>query len=323
MENIIKKRKKTKKGFQLEDWPEHYLETVSCPICKENLFKKLYPKTYRRIVKCASCNLVFTNPRLKKKYLKDLYSEEYFNNTDSSHFGYENYIADEEKIIKTFSKRMSEIEKFSKKKGNLLDIGCATGFFMKAAKNRKWNVEGVEISEFAAQHAIKKYHFKIHIDDFLLLKLPNNYYDVITLWDVVEHFYDPVAALKKINKILAPGGILVLSTPDVESFPAKLTKDKGVGYKLSDEHLTYFSVETMKKLLESTGFVLTKKTHIGKHVSLPMLSDRVSIYSPVLGKLVKLVGSFLSENYFLYVNPFDIMCIYAKKTEGHNSHSKK
>lgn len=313
MENIIKARKKTRKGFQHEDWPDKYLEKVSCPLCKSNSFIKLYPHTYKRIVKCKLCSLIFTNPRLKKRYLKHLYSEEYFNNTDSSHFGYENYLADEEKIVKTFSKRIKAIEKITDKKGELLDIGCATGFFMKAAKNMEWKVEGVEISDFAAEYASKHFKFKVYKDDFLKLNLKENSYDVVTLWDVIEHFYDPKKALIKIRKILKPNGIVVLSTPDVDSVPAKITQSKWVGYKLSDEHLTYFSPKTLSRLLEETGFKVIKKTHIGKHVSLDMLSDRASIYSPIIGKLISASGKVLPSNYFLYVNPFDIMCVYANK----------
>lgn len=314
MENIIKERKKTKKGFQDEDWPNSFLEKISCPLCRNVTYKKLYPNTYKRIVKCNSCNLIYTNPRLKRKYLKYLYSEQYFKNTNSSHFGYENYLADEDKIVTTFSKRIKEIENVNKKKGKLLDIGCATGFFMKAAKDRKWKVEGVEISEFAGNYAAQHFGFKIYKKDFLTLSLKDESYDAITLWDVIEHFNDPKAALKKINKLLKPNGILVLSTPDASSLPAKLAKDKWVGFKLSDEHLTYFSDKTMSSLLKSAGFEVVKKNHVGKHVSLPMLADRASIYSPIIGKSITLISKLLPNNYFLYINPFDIMCVYAKKT---------
>jgi len=315
MENLIKVRQKTKKGFQNEDWPSNYLEKIPCPLCKSTSYKKLYPKVYRRIVKCSKCNLILTNPRLKKRYLKHLYSEEYFNNTNSSHFGYENYLADEEKIVRTFKKRVEAIEKVVLKKGKMLDIGCATGFFMKAARDNKWRVEGIEISEYAASYAKEHFGFKVYSKDFLTLSLPEKTYDVITLWDVIEHFNNPTAALIKIRKLLKPNGILVLSTPDVNSIPANLTGSKWVGYKLSDEHLTYFSIKTMTNLLEKTGFSVVKKSHIGKHVSLPMLSDRASIYSPILGKLINLIGRLLPKSYFIYINPFDIMCIYAKRAE--------
>ena len=313
MENIIKVRKKTRKSFQDKDWPSQYLEIIPCPLCKSNIYKKLYPSTYKRVAGCLSCGLIYTNPRLKNKYLKYLYSKEYFNNTESTHFGYEDYLADENKIVKTFSKRIDDIEKIAKNKGTLLDIGCATGFFMKAAKDKKWKVEGVEISDFAANYASKRFKFKIYKDDFLNLDLPKNHYDVVTLWDVIEHFNDPKKSLAGINKILKPGGLLVLSTPDVNSWPSKITRDKWVGYKLSDEHLAYFSDKTMKMLLLQTGFSMIKKKYIGKHVSLRMLSDRVSLYSSILGKGIYLICKLLPTNYFIYVNPFDIMCIYARK----------
>jgi 2-polyprenyl-3-methyl-5-hydroxy-6-metoxy-1,4-benzoquinol methylase len=312
MENLIRARTKTRKGFQDEDWPHQFLEKISCPLCGSKNFTKLYPKFYRRLVVCKNCDLIYTNPRLRREHLEHLYSEDYFKNTESSHFGYEDYLGDEKKIVKTFSGRVKEIEKLAPK-GKILDVGCATGFFLKAASDRDWKVGGVEISEFASKYAREHFKFNVHQGDFLSLNLPKNSYDVITLWDVIEHFYDPKYTLHKVNRMLKGGGLLVISTPDVDSLPAKLTRDKWVGYKLSDEHLTYFSSKTIKRILEDTGFKVVKKNHVGKHVSIQMLSDRVSIYSPMIGKTIKLLGSFLPDNYFLYVNPFDIMCIYAKK----------
>jgi len=314
MKNLIKTRNKKRNDSQNEDWPKDYLEKVNCPLCKSTSYRKIYPKIYKRVVLCDNCHLIYTNPRLKKKHLKHLYSEDYFHNSNSSHFGYENYLGDEKKIIKTFSKRIASIEKTSHgKKGKLLDIGCATGFFLKAARDRNWDVEGVEISEFAAKYARKHFKFKIYQNDFLNLNLPNNYYDVITMWDVIEHLYHPRAALSKIYKLLKPNGLLIFSTPDVTSLPSKLTRDKWVGYKLSDEHLTYFSTNTAKHLIENSGFSVIKKNYVGKYVSLPMLSDRASLYHPLLGKIISIFEKFFPKNYSLYVNPFDIMCIYAKK----------
>lgn len=312
MKSLLNKRIKSKNSKEFEDWPKEYLEIVSCPICFSKKNKKLYPKKYKRIVKCANCGLIYTNPRLKKKYLKHLYSEDYFRNNKSAHFGYENYLGDENKILTTFNSRIEDIEE-NVAKGRLLDVGCATGFFMKAAKDRGWVVEGNEISKFASDYAKKNYKFSIFNEDFLNLPVPKIKYDLITMWDVIEHFYDPISAVKKASNLLNPDGMLVISTPDVNSIPAKITKDKWIGYKLSDEHLTYFSSKTISALLKSGGFEIVKKKHIGKHVSIPMIADRASIYNNKLGYLIRKTQFFFPKKYFLYVNPFDIMCIYAKK----------
>lgn len=313
MKSLIKVRKKTRKGFQKKDWPSQYLETISCLNCKSKSYIKPYPKTYRRIVSCNKCGLIYTNPRLKKRFLERLYSKEYFNNSNSDHFGYENYVGDQEKIIKTFSKRIKTIEELYGKKGKILDVGCATGFFLKAARDRNWKTEGVEVSKFATDYARTHYKFKIHQGNFLTLKITPNSYDIITLWDVIEHFHNPILALNKINKLLKPGGLLILSTPDAKSIPAKLTRERWVGYKLSDEHLGYFSRQTLESLLNNAGFSIVKDQHIGKHVSLNMLSNRASIYSPIFGKIITIMSKFFPKNYYLYINPFDIICIYAKK----------
>lgn len=311
MEEVIEKHTQKKRGSLEESWSKNLLEEIACPLCNSLHYRLLYPKYYSRLVKCK-CTLIYTNPRLKSGYLQHLYSKEYFQNENSLHFGYENYLSDQPKINKTFEGRLNHIKKFIKT-GNLLDIGCATGFFMHVAARQGWNVEGVEISSFAANYARKHFGFKIHQLDIQSFKHTPNSFDIITMWDTIEHFTNPIQVLKKIKLLLNDNGLLVFSTPDASSIPAKLTRHRWVGYKLSDEHLTYFSKKTVSLLCEKAGFRIIKTSYIGKHVSFPMLADRASLYSPLLCNIVKGANKFFPKDFYLYVNPFDIMCVYAKK----------
>ena len=293
-------------------WPPKYLENTSCPLCNSNTYIQVYPQHFPRIVTCVVCRLIYTNPRLKSKYLEELYSEEYFKNDHSSVLGYSNYLQDKENIIKTFDKRLSKIETFVPV-GKLLDVGCATGFFMYSAKMRGWKVEGVEISEYAASYVREHYGFKVHVGDIQRIDLPANTYDLITLWDVIEHLGNPIEAIKILKRALKKNGVLVFSTPDVRSLPAKLTKHKWIGYKLSDEHLTYFSKKTVALLLEKAGLYLISSKHVGKYVNFSLFTDRVGLYNKAVGAVLNIAQFVLPKDLGFYVNPFDIICVYAKQ----------
>lgn len=295
-------------------WPKTYLEIILCPLCKEKGWKKLYPKHHARIVQCISCGLIYTNPRLKPRFLKHLYSEEYFKNNNSHVMGYTDYVKDEENITKTFLKRLRAIEKYAKK-GRLLDVGCATGFFLNSARENGWSVEGVEVSDFAADFARKRFDLQVYKGDISTINLPKNRYDVITLWDVIEHVTDPINVLKHLRMNLTDNGILVITTPDADSIPARLAKHMWMGYKLSDEHLMYLSKKTIENLLERAGLAMIDNHHVGKHVYFSLFANRVGMYSKLAGKLLNLFGKVLPHTLSFYVSAFDIMCVYAKKDE--------
>lgn len=299
-----------------ELWPKSYLVKIGCPICSDKNFTKVYPLIYPRIVKCRGCGLVYTNPRLKEKYLSKIYNENYFNNENSEMLGYENYIADQIKIEKTFEKRIKSLsKKVSLRSGNLLDIGCAFGFFLNVVKKYGYTANGVEISEFAVKHARERFNHRVILGNFDNIKISDKY-DCVTMWDVIEHVPDPKFTLRKISTLLNKSGLLIISTPDVGSIPAKLTKHRWVGFKLSDEHLTYFSIFTLQKLLEDTGFEIIDHRSTGKYVSLDMLSDRIGLYFPLLGKMMLFFVRILKLKMTLYVSSMDIMMVCARKKQS-------
>lgn len=292
--------------------PKQLLKEIPCPLCGSSKKTKVYLQHYPRLVKCLSCSLIYTNPRLKKENLENLYVREYFQNENSSVFGYQNYLGDENKIRKTFIKRLKTIEKI-KSPGSLLDVGCAMGFFMDIAQNNGWQTKGIDISEFATSFAKNKLNLDVKTGNIQEFNLPDNSFDLITLWDVIEHLDDPLTCLKKINLALKKDGLLVFSTPNVASLPAKLARHRWVGYKLSDEHLTYFSPQTIALLCKKTGFRVVKSHSLGKYVSLSLFADRLSLYSKTAGKFFKFIDYFFPKTFNLYLSAFDIICVYAKK----------
>jgi len=312
MRSISKKKQKWTDFYLGDKVSSEALETTKCPICGTDKSSKLFFKYYRRLVKCQKCHLIYTNPRIKKEYIKKLYSSHYFKNNQSSVVGYKNYQADETKIRLTFKRRILEIMK-NIKTGKLLDLGCAMGFFVDESQKLGWQADGIEISDYAVKYSQTQLHLNIKQGDIQDVHLENNRYDLITMWDVIEHLSDPKDVLNKINKALNKDGVLVFSTPDIGSIPAKVSGHHWIGYKLSDEHLTYFSLETLKLLCEKTGFKIIKTRHIGKYVSFSLFAERLGDYSKGLGKIAQMVNFLIPKSLKFYLNPLDIICVNAKK----------
>jgi len=263
-----------------------------------------------KLVKCPACSLIFVSPMPEPAALKEIYEADYYNNKNSLEIGYDDYSKEEANIRKTALKRLRYIERYAKK-GKLLDVGCAFGFFMDTARRNGWDTSGIEISHVASEHALKL-GLNVTEGNIDIMELPDEKYDLITLWDVVEHLIKPKEVLIKLCQRLDKGGILVLTTLDIDSFPARLTDGKWIGFKSPQEHLWYFSRTTISKLLVESGFRVKKAFYAGKHVSLSMFIDRLSRYLPFAGRL-NLGG--MSRKFSFYANPLDISCVLAGKEE--------
>ncbi len=235
-----------------------------------------------RLARCGSCLAVW-DPLPPEKFLS-LYDKTYFIN-ENPKGGYTNYFEGMWINRKTFSDRLGKIEKKLGKKGKLLDVGCALGDCLLEAKRLGWKeAEGIEVSDYAYQFA------KDRDLDVRLGTLNGNFYkpntfDVVTYQDVIEHIPDPVNELKKIYKILKPGGIVFLVTPDIEGIWSRLLGPLWYHYK-PYEHLTYFSQKNISRALKEAGFtnIETRKTY---HVlSTEYILNRLRYYSPSFFELL-------------------------------------
>ncbi len=287
-------------------------EWVDCLFCKSRNFKKLYP-SLPAVVQCE-CGLVYTNPRLKQEVIRDFYSRDYFESHSSQAMGYDNYVSDKELVEKTFRRRLAELEsRWLKRKGHVLDVGCATGFFLSIAREMGWQVSGVEISDYCCEYALREFGIKLHQVFFKDARDLGEPYDLITMWDYLEHSFNPVEDIRRAHALLAPAGFLAIATPDISSLPAKLFKYQWMGFK-EHEHLYYFSRKNLAELLEKTGFEVRSASHIGKYISPKFFSKRLSEYSKFLGGLSEAFTRlpWLDKASF-YCNPFDIVYLIAEK----------
>lgn len=305
------------KELQLSESPRVAVDVerkhVPCDLCGSNDRTPFCPENGLGLVKCGGCGLVYVSPRPNANELYALYGETYFHNNESGVVGYSDYIKDEVNIRKTSQRRLNFLQKFSTP-GKLLDVGCAVGFFIDEARKNGWQVQGLDVSSFAINYAQEHFHLDAIHGSLTDQDLPEASYDMVTMWDVIEHVPSPTAYIEQAAKLLRPGGIISLATPDIGSLPAKITGKRWVGYKLSEEHVYYFSVQTLTKMLNDAGFDVENVRHVGKYVTLRLFVDRLGMYLPWLAKVLELAERTfkLSERAF-YVNPFDIVAITARK----------
>lgn len=164
--------------------------------------------------------------------------------------------------------------------GRLLDVGCACGFLLVAARERGFSVQGVEKSAWAAAQARTAYGLDVETADLETANLAAAYYDVVVMADVVEHLIDPRRTVREVYRVLRPGGRLLLLTPDIGSPVARLLGPRWWG--LLDDHCVYFSRATLRRLLDGEGFAVERITALGRAFPLSHWVFKLAPYSSTL-----------------------------------------
>lgn len=302
-------------AVDLSSKPSTQLDCVHrpCILCNSRTNRRFYPKLLS-IVKCLSCGFVYTDPSFTEEGLKKYYSQEYFKSTSSDIKGYDDYASDQGNIEDTFGRRLREISKKSKvKTGRVLDVGSAMGYFLSAAKKMGWQPTGLEISSFCCEYAQTQFGIKSYNNFLSKVDLPKNSFELVTMWDYIEHSLTPREDFNKAIDALTLGGVLALTTPDFDSLPRRIFKEKWMGFK-EPEHLFYFTRHNLTAYLESRGMRILETRYEGKYVSFDFFAQRMKQYSEILGWMfaqlgkIKPIGSFK-----FFCNPMDIVFILAQK----------
>jgi 2-polyprenyl-3-methyl-5-hydroxy-6-metoxy-1,4-benzoquinol methylase len=284
---------------------EELFETINCNLCGSDNYRvifegelsgaeggeidKIAKSEYKsssnvvssdRIVRCNKCGLEYVNPRLNPRIILKGYSE----GKD------EIFVSQVKGRELTFNKCLKMIEKYSQV-GRILDIGTAGASFLKVAKDRGWTVEGVEPNKWLCEWAAKNYGIKVRPGDIFNNKFPSNHFDVVTLWDVLEHVSDPSAVLKECSRILKKGGLLVVNYPDVDSAVARLMGKKWVFFLRV--HIFYFTPRTISMILKKNGFKSFKFKKHFQTLGLGYILTRAQAYVKSLVVPFKKMSSFM------------------------------
>lgn len=260
-------------------------QEIICPVCRSGDIKFFCEKNGCKLRRCSSCRLIFVWPAPGN--LTEIYSESYFKraakNEGENKFGYVDYEKDKRAMQETFSRYLDKISNLDSG-GRIFDVGAATGYFLDMARERGWATGGIEISAYAANMAKNKGH-DIFLGDLKELMIEEKY-DVVTMWDVLEHLSNPDGYLKSVHGILKDGGILAINTINSSSFWARLL-GRNWHAILPPEHLFYYSVKSLNILLGNNGFKIIESSKIGKKFTLSYICKVLSCryHLPFLGKL--------------------------------------
>ncbi len=293
--------------------PGRFREIESCALCGSKERKEKFAEPPFHIVECSRCGLVYVTPRLKEDALHEVYNEDYWSSKSPKTRGYADYRSEADLYLKTFRKRMALLKRYHPSPGRALDIGCAAGYFLRVLREEGWEGRGIELSPDIGKEAIQALgEDKVHIGDIQDAPFQEGSFDLVSLWDVIEHVPDPHWFLDQALRFLKPDGILILETQNVKSRFAGWLGPKWQHYKHL-EHLYHFNPETIERLLDDAGMELLHLTSKwgGKHVSLGFIRERATRVHKAFGVLLLPLAPFSRVN--LYINPHDEMILVARR----------
>ncbi len=261
-----------------------------CLLCKGEQTVVLFERSPHTIYKCLSCHLGFLFPQPTKEDLHKLYEKSYFAeqydlgvSPDSPEF--DRWLSLLEHRVKFFKRK--------KKTGALLDIGCGNGYFLALCKKKGYDVQGLDISKFAAEYAINTLNLPIMISEISDADFQAAQFDIITLWHFLEHTQDPIQVIQSAKKWLKKNGIIIIEVPNFTGTDAQNQWDNWIGWQIP-YHFYHFSPETLMKLLHLCGLTVTKF----KDFHSETVKEKLSQY-PLLNLFARLIAKRYSGHSIL------------------------
>ena len=261
-------------------------EYRDCPCCGRNDFEVLFQcsmksddfdvlldytmdeyefQEWGRYVKCRNCHLIYMNPLEKANK-----TNEYYRKARSTHVP---MLRDS--CLRTAQSQLRLIQRHAGGT-NMLDIGCAQGFFLFSASKAGYTTKGVEVSQDAAEYAKREFGLSVEAKPFEEVAFSDAHFDVVTLWQVLEHVPHPLMTLKEVRRILRPGGLVVASTPDIGGIPAKILGKKW--WDIKRLHINQFATSTLANVLRNAGFRNISPVSFRGFVSLSILLAMILRY---------------------------------------------
>jgi 2-polyprenyl-3-methyl-5-hydroxy-6-metoxy-1,4-benzoquinol methylase len=212
-------------------------------------------------------------------------------------------------------RHLTQMGRYGRVAGRLLEIGCAYGFFLDEAARVFDHAVGVDVIAHAVDRARERFGVDARTGHFLEMDFDGERFDVVCLWDTVEHLSRPDEFVAKIRDLSTSDGRLYLTTGDISSLNARL---RGANWRQihPPSHLHYFSQETIRRLLERVGFeVIGFETASYYHTVYNVLASmalRESTSTRMARGLLRVIGERTARRVGLWVNLGDIMFVAAR-----------
>ncbi len=224
-------------------------EAVACDLCGRDDAEHLVTKNTFPVVRCRHCGLVYVSPRLA--VLSSIYERETYKAHQAER-------GDDEDWTPRARARLGLLERHARK-GKLLDVGCSTGWFLSVAADAGWQATGIDVSRSAVEQDRSR-GLDAKVGTIESVELPTHSFDAITMFDSIEHMPSPMRALARARELLADGGVLFVTTPNVDGLLPKVTwRLFGKRFGEWDHpgppgHVYQFSDRTLRTALEKSGF---------------------------------------------------------------------
>ena len=242
-----------------------FVPVESCYVCdaqtQRPAFERRYVGHVFRWVRCTGCGLIYQNPKLSRESLHRVYSSpQYWEAGDArppgGRLGYADYVRGDVYRLRQARSRMAIVARFVVPGSRILDVACATGFFVKVARDCGMDARGIDLSAAMARFGRETYDIEIEVADFDLMEVPAKSFDSITIWGSDSNFCNPRDTFEKVRSVLRDGGFLFFNFWDFDHPARALLGD----FKMNYNALYYFNRSNLSLLLERTGFGLR---HVG------------------------------------------------------------
>ena len=222
-----------------------------CPICSGAIWEHVQRVRRASLSRCASCDLLATTDFLTEHQC----TEKLYDVGPENHKEYKAQYLPARLVF--FERILPKLERF-RKSARLLEVGSGYGDFLECASIAAWDAQGVEISDYGCKIARTRGR-KVYQADFLTARLIPGSYDIVAMWDVIEHFTDPAEVLRRCMQLLRPGGAIVLRTPDARALTLGVNPFR-VAYRHlaypanTPEHVFHFTPRDLSSLLTKLAF---------------------------------------------------------------------
>ncbi len=263
------------------------------------------------LLQCTSCGFVTANLLLSRTDLERLYSLAYFTGDE-----YYDYLGERGLIERHFAGRLRVLSRYvgDRTSKALFEVGCAFGFFLNVARREFASVAGIDISTEATSYAKDHFQLDVVAGDFATAPITGQF-DVVCMWDTIEHVAHPERVVQRAAELLRPGGHVAITTGDIGSVVARWRGSKWRQIH-PPTHLHYFSRQTLTHLLERHGFTVRYAGYDGMYRSVETMAWIVLTIKHRRPKVFSALKRTGLLNWSLYINLFDIMYLIAEKTDN-------